>query len=292
MVTARHEAMHRISQEDPGVFARAFKALDIPFPAPTSAAVLSPDVTEIQPLERRIDSLIRFETADDGSYLVVVEAQSRQDPKKPGAWAYYAAHLQEKYKVPVVLLVVCQDASTARWAAAPVHFGLPQWQTLTLRPLVVGPQNVPAITSVAEASRDIPLATLSVITHARDPEVGDMLTMLAAALRTTDEETARVFAELTELGLGDTAAAQSWSKMMVVDTSFFRSRTSQILRAQGRAQGLADGVLRNLSARGIEIPDEVRERVEACEDRELIEIWHDRSLTVAHAEEIFDDHAA
>jgi hypothetical protein len=35
-----------------------------------------------------------------------------------------------------------------------------------------------------------------------------MLTMLAAALRTTDEETARVFAELTELGLGDTAAAQ------------------------------------------------------------------------------------
>ena len=288
MVTARHEAMHRIFQEDPGVFARAFKALDIPFPAPTGAVVLSPDVTEIQPLERRIDSLIRFETADDGSYLVVIEAQSRKDPKKPGAWAYYAAHLQEKYKVPVVLLVVCQDAATARWAAAPTHFGLPQWQTLTVRPLVVGPHNVPVITSVAEASRDIPLATLSAITHARDPEVADKLTMLAAALRTTDEDTARVFAELTELGLGDTEAAQIWSKMMAVDTSFFRSHTSQVLRAQG----LAEGVLMNLSARDIEVPDEVRERIEACEDRDLVKTWHARALTVARAEDIFDDHAA
>lgn len=288
MVTARHEAMHRIFQEDPGVFARAFKALDIPFPAPISAAVLSPDVTEIQPLERRIDSLMRFETADDGAYLIVIEAQSRKDPKKPGAWAYYAAHLQEKYKVPVVLLVVCQDTATARWAAAPAHFGLPQWQTLTIRPLVVGPQNVPVITSVAEASRDIPLATLSVITHARDPGVGEMLTMLAAALRTTDEETARVFAELTELGLGDTAAAQIWSKIMVVDTSFFRSHTSQVFRAQG----LARAVLGNLSARGLDASDEVRARIDACEDPDLLMVWHARALGVDRAEDIFDDCAA
>jgi hypothetical protein len=288
MVTARHEAMHRIFQEDPGVFARAFKALNIPFPAPISAAVLSPDVTEIQSLERRIDSLMRFETADDGAYLVVIEAQSRKDPKKPGAWAYYAAHLQEKYKVPVVLLVVCQDAANARWAAAPAHFGLPQWQTLTIRPLVVGPQNVPVITSVAEASRDIPLATLPVITHARDPEVEEMLTMLAAALRTTDEETARVFAELTELGLGDTAAAQIWSKIMVADTSFFRSHTSQVFRAQGYAEGLLD----LLVGREIEVSDEVRDRIEACEDRELAKLWLIRALTVGRAEGIFEQHAA
>ena len=285
MVTARHEAMHRIFQEDPGVFARAFKALDIPFPAPVGAAVLSPDVTEIQPLERRVDSLIRFETAEGGSYLLIIEAQTRKDPDKPGAWAYYASHLHQKYQIPVVLLVVCQDATTARWAATPIHFGLPQWQTLTVRPLVVGPNNAPMITSVAEASRDIPLATLSVITHARDPEVSDMLTMLAAALRTTDEKTARVFAELTELGLGDAPAGQIWSKMMVMDTRFFRSHTSQVFRAQG----LAEGVLMNLAARDIEVPEEVRVRVEECEDRDLVRIWHARALKVTRAEDIFED---
>jgi hypothetical protein len=63
MVTARHEAMHRIFQEDPGVFARAFKTLEIPIPAPTGAAILSPDTTEFRPLERRVDSVLRFETA-------------------------------------------------------------------------------------------------------------------------------------------------------------------------------------------------------------------------------------
>jgi len=285
MVTARHEAMHRIFHSDPGVFARTFKALDIPFPAPVGAAVLGPDVTEIQPLERRVDSLIRFETADGGWYLVVIEAQTRKDPDKPGAWAYYASHLHEKYKVPVVLLVVCQDAATARWAAAPVHFGLPQWQTLSVRPLVVGPNNAPVITSVAEASRDIPLATLSVITHARDPEVGDLLTMLAAALRTTDGKTAQAFAELTELGLGDAPAAQIWSKMMVVDTSFFRSRTSNIIRADGISQG----VLVALSERGLDFSDEARARIEGCEDPGLLLVWLRRTLRVTRTEDIFED---
>lgn len=43
-----------------------------------------------------------------------------------------------------MLIVVTQSAATARWAAKPIQFGLPGWSSLTVRPLVLGPDNVPA----------------------------------------------------------------------------------------------------------------------------------------------------
>jgi hypothetical protein len=292
MVTARHEAMHRIFQEDPGVFARAFETLGIPFPAPVTASVLSPDATEIRPLERRIDSVIRFETDDGGAYLLAVEAQCRPDPDKPGAWAYYASYLHEKYnKIPVIVLAVCQDEASVRWAEGPFALGFPHWPTVTLRPLVAGPHNVPLITNAVEAERDIPLATLSAITHAWDIDVDLVLKPLATALQSVDEETAQIFAELTELGLGNAPAATKWSKMMAMDTSFFRSRTSNLFRDEGRVDAIAKSILVVLEARGLEVADEVRARVEECTDLDLLREWVKRSVTVERAEQIFDDSA-
>lgn len=286
MVTARHEAMHRVFQEDSGVFARAFKTLEIPIPAPIDAAILSPDTTEFRPLERRVDSVLRFETEDHGPFLLALEAQCRKDTAKPGAWSYYAAYLHEKHGLPVVLLVVCQDRTTARWADRPSVSGMPIWPTLTLRPLVLGPHNVPIITDAAEAGQDIPLATLSAITHARNRKhIDGVLHALASALHSVDEETRVVFSELTELGLGRSLAANTWSNMMSVDPSFFRSRTSQRLRAEG----LAEGVLLNLTGRGIPVPEDVRERIESCEDRVLLKAWHERARQVESADQIFAD---
>jgi hypothetical protein len=284
MVTARHEAMHRIFQEDPGVFARAFKALGIPFPTPIAASVLSPDATERKPIERRIDSVIRFETDDSGPYLLAVEAQCQGDKHKPAAWAYHASYLSAKHEgIPVIVLAVCQDLPTARWAQGPFEFGLPLWPTLTVRPVVAGPHNVPLIADPAKAAQDIPLATLSAITHARDAEVESVLRPLAAALKTVDEETRQVCAELTELGLGEARAAKLWSKIMAMDLSFYRSRTSQKLRAEG----FSEANLLELEERGIPVSDEVRERIESCDDRRLLRAWIRRAMTVESADQIF-----
>lgn len=159
MVSSSHEAMHRLFQEDPGVFARTSRALDLPFPDPVAVSLLPTDLTEIRPMERRVDTLLRIDTAAGDSHLLVVEAQRKKDPAKLTSWAYYVAHLQEKYGIPPVLLVTCQDRATAEWAAKPFTIGPRQWPTLTLRALVFGPHNVPAITDPSVAARDIPLAT-------------------------------------------------------------------------------------------------------------------------------------
>lgn len=168
-------------------------------------------------------------------------------------------------------------------AQGPFDFGLPQWPTLTVRPVVAGPHNIPLITDPAEAAQDIPLATLSAITHAREAEVESVLRPLASALRAVDDETRLIFSELTELGLGDAPAAQKWSKLMTMDASFFRSRTSQKLRAHG----VAESLLEVLEERGIPISDEARERIEECEDRKLLTAWLRRALMDQDADQIF-----
>jgi hypothetical protein len=73
--------------------------------------------------------------------------------------------------------------------------------------------------------------------------------------------------------------------MMAVDLSFYRSRTSQRLRAEG----LAEAVFVNLADRNVFIPDDVRERVEACEDHGLLKAWISRANKVTDAEDIFGD---
>ncbi|HEY9441492.1 MAG TPA: hypothetical protein VIS29_23190 [Streptomyces sp.] len=221
----------------------------------------------------------------------MVEAQGKRDPNKPGAWAYYLSYLYAKYQCQPVLLVLCQESATARWAATLIELGLPGWSTLTVRPLVLGPDNVPVIEDAEEAAQDVPLAVFSAITHGK--RVAGILKALAAALDTVDPDTAAIFAEFTEAGLGDTQAREIWRDLMTTLSHFYRSEAAQQVRAEGREEGRAEAeaasVLRTLKWRGIEVPDAVRERVVSCADLNLLSAWAERAYEVAGAEELFTD---
>ncbi|WP_327100706.1 hypothetical protein OIE68_19085 [Nocardia vinacea] len=287
MVSSQHEAMHHLFRQDPGVFARTIRDLGLPFPDPIDVALLPTDLTEIEPLERRVDTLLRVETAE-GAFLLLVEAQGHDDKKKPSAWAYYLAHLHAKYRLHPVLLVVCQDAATAAWARGPLTIGPPQWTSLTVHPLVFGPDNVPAVVDLEAAIKDIPLATLSAITHAADDSViGDIMSTLATALRSIDKPDRVIFAELTALGLGKGPAGQTWRQLMTVDTSFFRSEYWQEVLARGEAKGEAKSILRLLELRGIAVPDDAHARIAACTDLDQLAAWLDRVLVAESIEDLF-----
>ncbi|MFT9475241.1 hypothetical protein [Streptomyces sp. Mo3] len=140
MVSSSPEALHRIFQEDTGAVVRALRQLlGVPFPETSSVFVVSPDLTEIAPVERRVDTLLQVETKDDGTYLFAIESQRRRDPKKPAAWAYYLSYMHAKFGHQPVLVVLCPDEATARWAARPITLGIPDHPSLTVRPLVLGP---------------------------------------------------------------------------------------------------------------------------------------------------------
>ncbi|MFE4493475.1 hypothetical protein ACFRKD_13595 [Streptomyces niveus] len=287
MVSSPHEAMHRIFQEYPGLFSRVSEVLGVAFSPPTSVAVLPTDLTESRPVERRVDTLMRLDTEHEEPLLLAVESQGKKDPDKPASWTYYLSYLYAKYKTPPVLLVVCQDRATAEWAARPVHIGPKQWASLTLRPLVAGPHNMPLITNAADARKDLALATLSAITHADDPDIGAILKSLSAALREAPESLAGPLVELTAQGLGKRPAAEQWRNLVAVDLSFYTSPLSEEIRDEGRAAGRAEDILLALQQRDVPVSDEARERITTCTDLDVLREWFLRSLTASSAEDVF-----
>lgn len=252
-------------------------------------------------MERRVDTLLRLDTENEEPLLLAVEAQGKKDPDKPASWMYYLSYLYAKYKMPPVLLVVCQDRATAKWAAQPVHIGPRQWASLTLRPLVAGPHNMPVIKNAADARKDLALATLSAITHADDPDIDAILKSLSAALREAPESLTGPLVELTAQGLGKRPAAQQWRNLVAVDLSFYTSPLSEEIRdegrtegrtegrAEGRAEGIARGILLLLEQRDIDVTDENRERITTCEDTDTLYQWLLRAATAVSAEDIFTD---
>jgi hypothetical protein len=293
MVSSPHEAMHRIFQEYPGLFSRVSEVLGVGFAPPTAVTVLPTDLTETRPLERRVDTLLRLDTEGDGSFLLAVEAQGRKDPDKPAGWAYYASYLHSKYRLQPVLLVVCQDRATAEWAARPVRIGPRQWPTLTLLPLVAGPHNMPVITDPAEVRKDLALATLSAITHGADPDIGAILKAVTTVLRDAPDTVKNPVVEFISQGLGKLPAAALWRKLVAVDLSFYKSPIFEEVRAEGRAQGLtqraAEDVLAVLAERGIDVPEEARERITGCDDPDTLRRWLLRAVTAPSADEVLAD---
>ncbi|MFF9060051.1 hypothetical protein ACIRPQ_14735 [Streptomyces sp. NPDC101213] len=291
MVGSSHEAMHRIFQKDPALLTRALQqVLGVPFPEPYDFAGMNVDLTEIEPVERRVDTLLRAET-DEGAYLLVVESQGKPDERKRGSWPYYLSYLYEKYRCEPVLIVVTQNSATARWAAEPIHLGVRGCPSLTVRPFVLGPDNVPVIADEREAERDVPLAVLSAMTHGRGREAPAILESLAAALRTIDRDSAAVFVQFVDSCLADSRARQMWRDMMTTIQYFWRHPLAEEVREEGREEGrieaLAETTLNILRWRGIDVPDDVRTRVQACTDLDRLTTWSQRAVHAATAADLF-----
>ncbi|MDI3388194.1 hypothetical protein QIS99_18580 [Streptomyces sp. B-S-A8] len=323
MVTSSHEAMHRIFQHDPGLFSRVSQFLGADIPRPVGATALPTDLTEDSPVERRVDTLLRFDTAEQGPFLLAVEAQGKKDPAKPASWAYYASYLWTKYRLPTALLVVCQDLTTAKWARQPMTCGPARIPTLTLQPLVAGPHNMPMITDPDEAREDLVLASLAAITHAADPGVDAILKALSAALKDAPDDVANPIVEFTAQGLGNRPAKHFWRNLVAVDLSFYRSYLAEEVREEVRDavreevrdavreevreevrvevreevrveelnEGRAQALLQVLEDRGLDVSDDVRERITTCHDGDQLSEWLTRALTAQQAADIFDAQA-
>jgi hypothetical protein len=74
-------------------------------------------------------------------------------------------------------------------------------------------------------------------------------------------------------------------------TEFARKYVAQG-REQGRVEGQAGAILRVLEARGLAVPDAVRDRILRCTDSALLERWIGRAaIAVSAADVIGDDEA-
>jgi hypothetical protein len=300
MVTSTHEASHRIFHEHPEALAPVFEALGDPPPAKSDVKELSPDTTEIRPLERRVDTVLKVEPPEGESYLLAIESQTKQDPDKATSWAYYVAHLRAKYDMPVLLVAICRDRPTAIWAAGPFECAVGPWATQVTRPFVLGPGTVPEITDESMVVQQPALAVLSAIVHSESRKNAAILETLARGLQSFDKPTIKYWYEVLEVGLENTPAKKKWRELMAVITNFpgrgtLFEETYLEGKAEGKVEGKVEGkaeesaslILRVLEKHGIQIPEDIRERITSCTDLDALTLWFDRSLTATTAEDLF-----
>ncbi|WP_228833549.1 hypothetical protein [Nocardia brasiliensis] len=70
---------------------------------------------------------------------------------------------------------------------------------------------------------------------------------------------------------------------------FFRSETSQRIRADGEAKGRAEDIIRILEHRGVPVSDSVRGLILSCREADYLDSWFDRSLVASTMHEVFLD---
>lgn len=204
--------------------------------------------------------------------------------------------------------MVCQDRATAEWATRPEPIGFHSWPSLTVRPIVAGPHNMPVITDPDQVREDLALATLAAIVHGTSPDIEGILKAMSTALMDEPEPVGTPFVELIFRGLGKLPAAEIWSKLVVVDLDFYQSdfmkkalekaRTEGLALghseglAQARAQALAEArakdILDVLAKRGIDVPPQAREHIATCGDPEILHSWLLRAAVATSLDEVID----
>ena len=83
-----------------------------------------------------------------------------------------------------------------------------------------------------------------------------------------------------------------------MDLSFYKSETSQRLRAEGFAEGLVEGRAQQralilvfvLAAKDIELSDAERDRILGCLDRDQLDVWFERAIDATSSADVFEEH--
>lgn len=249
--------------------------------------LVAADCTDNQPKEFRADGVVLLRHEGANRLAIVVEVQ-RGDEKeeKRYAWPVYLASVRARLRCPAVLLVICPDKRTARWARKPIDMGHPEW---TLRPLVVGYDDIPLVTSAAEGRAMPELAVLSALAHGGKSR--KTLVACAEALKSLPNERLKIYHGFLRALLSG-AARRNWEAFMEQMAEKYENEFARRYEAEGEARGEARGeataVLRVLKARGIPVSDKARERITSCTDLDQLSIWLDRVSLVDSTDKLFD----
>ncbi|WP_017590955.1 hypothetical protein [Nocardiopsis potens] len=256
-------------------------------PEYASARAAPTDCNDLQPKEYRADTVVAL---TDGSgrnrFGIVVEVQRGRDERKRFSWPVYLATVRARLECPALLLVVCWSERTACWARDPIDIGHPD---RVLHPIVLGPAEIPVVTSAEDARADPELAALSALAHGSEQE--KTLRAFAEALRSVSDDRFALYHDHVVAEFS-AAARIHWEALMAESGSALKTEFARRHHGKGLSEGLTKGealaIIEFLKARGIPVSEQARERITSCTDRGTLETWIRKAATVAAVDELFD----
>ena len=299
-----HEGPVELLRCNPLLAAELLNGLGVAVPSGCAAVMAAGDVSSALPAELRADAVILLE-GPEGKLAVVIEVQTAPDNDKSWVWPAYLVLARAQHRCRVVLMVICRDLTTARWARQTIVTGHPGFD---LAPLVIDAQTTPAPPAQASAA-NAELAVLGALTGAIDLENEDgrrfvLATVAAAGL---SDDRLRTYTHLIRAAASASARNALEALMTMVFKDEFIDRYFAEGRAKGEAEGRAKGeaegrakgeaegrakgeaamLIRFLAARGFDLPDSIRERVMACGNLDQLGAWADAAATAISLDEVF-----
>ena len=299
MPSGEHETPIALAKLDPGLLAGLLaNVFDLKVPDYHHAEPRATDVRVVVPATVHADGMLVFYDADNKALLaVVLEIQLRDDKSPDGeetkqwTWKLYTAQLEYELKVNVVLLVYCPRRWVARYYE---NLFKNEGLSLSLRPYIFTPADVPLVVDAAVARANPALAVFSAICHRSRAKVDSAFPALAEAIEAVGPEKGQLYYDIVLAGLPQ-APRVRWEAFMTTAPGYrwlskeFRERDARS-RAEGKAEGEAQGegraLLTVLDARGVSVPDAVREQILASTDLSQLDTWLRRAATATTADEV------
>jgi hypothetical protein len=290
----RHEAIVELFRNRPVLAAELLgDALKVSLPSFSEARVHSASFTDLNPAEYRADLVVLL-LQDRPVLGIVVEAQLHVDPRKRYTWPFYSVGLRVRLSCPTCVLVVAPRADVAAWAAEPFDMG----PGCRFAPQVLGPGMVPVVSDATRAAEQPELAVLSAMAHGSSLPPGRAATLALAAIASlsgVEHDRAMLYYDLIESSLSGAAR----KALFAMDLSKYEFQSEIVRRfiaegrsegrSEGRAEGRAEAIVQVLQARGLAIPEDVRERILACRDPATLDRWIARAALVPSATEVVVD---
>lgn len=288
MPSKEHEVLIELFRNRPELAVDLLgEGLGMPVPDYAEICVDSGDYVDTSPAEYRADAVVTLAEGGRAVLAVVVEIQRRFDAGKRWSWPVYLSTLRARKRCPAWLLVLCPDGRVATRCGEPIDMGHPGW---VLRPMSIGPEQIPRIHDPAAAARAPELAVLSAFAHANGDNGEKILNALWGGFAVIDDERSRLYADFVLTALSG-AAKRYMEELMVVGTYEYKSDFARKYVVEGKEEGKVEeagkAVLLVLEARGIAVPEEVRARISGCDDVSLLETWVRRAATVDSIDELF-----
>jgi hypothetical protein len=288
MPSMAHEIFVDLFKNRPSLAAEMLsEVLGVSLPAYTEARLASADLTEIQPPEYRADVVVVLLDRDNPVRVVIVEVQLAVDARKRLSWPAYVTVSRAIHGCPADLLVVAPDPNVAGWCAEPIEIGVPGF---VLRPPVLREADVPVVTDPAEAARRPELGVLSAMAHGETEQGATIAAAVLPVIQGLGDERARLYYDLVYNSLNEAArrALEAMMKGYEYQSDFAKKYVAQG-RTEGRTEEAARNLLTVLRARGIAVPDAVRERILSQKDPERLERWLEKAAVASSVTAVIDE---
>jgi hypothetical protein len=142
------------------------------------------------------------------------------------------------------------------------------------------------VTEPEEAARRLELGLLSVMAHGKTKKGATIAEAVLSAVQNLDEDRANFYYDLVYNSLNEAARLALGKTMKGYQ---YQSDFAKRYVAEGRVEEAAQAVLMVLEARGLTVPDPIRERILAQKDRERLERWLKNAAVASSAAAVVDE---